>query len=176
MDIIRSIKYHQTAIQQLMERNRSRLDYEGDDVLLDWEYAPIKFHRKAIELLEIGEDIGIDEPADERLLLVDEDYKIVSFNWYEMRYGTSWRLSREAKKKYGREWIPCNESHGGKEWCWLQNQLGLKQITHVWPCCRWLTPYVSNAVLEFRPQFLNYLVIDNYDWSEEFKSSIKVSM
>lgn len=171
---IRSIEFHEAAMERDIQRNKERLDYDVEDVgLSSWASDQmITFHRRAIRLLETGQDIGIDEPAAERLLLVDEDYNVVSFNWYDTRYGASWRLSKEATKKYGRGWIPFHDNSR------IQRQLGLRQITLIWPCSRWMKTYCSGigSPVSFRPQFLTADEIANHNWSEEFKSSIIVSL
>jgi len=139
---IETIEIHQGAI------DRSRADNERIHSDPCWENVEsgmslwandtmLRFHRYAIEMLKLGESVGIDGPADHCLCLFDSDGKVVSNRIIHTQYGSSWLVGKSGRKRFGRGFVPTGKNSR------IQKKLGLREDTMILPVRKYLKSHCS---------------------------------
>jgi hypothetical protein len=149
---IRTIEYHRNEIEASAKRNQRRLDYDVEDVALSsWgDSQMISFHTMAINLLENGQEAGIDGPAADKRILWDKqrdcevDAKVIP-----TQYGSCWILETDEEQRYGRKFIPIGERSR------VQKGLGLEERWELRACSRYAGTACAGIGMpvSFFPQF-----------------------
>ena len=131
---IKSAEFHQNARDTIQEDSRQRSLAGNSGAMSSWSAGfELDLHGLALELLENGEEIGIDGPAQRGPVLLDSDGVVVSCEDFTDDYGTyQWRLTAEAAKRFGRRTIPARQAAPTKR-C-LQGRLGLSEGQAIYPC------------------------------------------
>lgn len=134
---IETLEYHENCLNRskanserilsdsCWENSESGLSLWGDSVMGS-------FHRYAIEMIKLGQAMGIDGPADSKKVLVDADGNVVSNRMIEGQWGSSWLVGEEGEKRFGRAFIPIGEKSR------VQKNLGLSEEYRVVPVSNYL--------------------------------------
>ena len=116
---IRTIKAHKNAIEANVENLSKQIENQtdlGDGALSNWANSSMQqYHLHAIALLENGlEQVGIETPYSDFLVLFDADSNIISDKLISKDFfgktSYSWVLNDEAAEKYKRKFVPSSDN------------------------------------------------------------------